>query len=410
MPEADELGTHLELIADIGREFAATLDIDQTLHTAVERIAQQVGAEAGSLFLADEESGELVCHASVGPNPITGLRLQPGQGIVGRSVRENRCEMVRDVSQDPAFAASVDATTGFRTRSILSAPLSVQGRCLGAVELLNKRGGNGLFDDRDMHLLQTMTSSAALALLNTRFAADLMERERTQRELELAAEIQRSLLPRPRPPPFPVAGVNVPARGVSGDFYDFLDVGDGRIGFAIGDVSGKGMNAALLGAKTSSLYRLLARDALRPARILDRINTELCDTAARGMFVTMVTGVYELASGCVTLANAGHEPPILYCRDGSSVAVPATSPPVGILADASFEPQELKLERGTLYAFTDGLTESLDETGEPLGSEGVVELIRRYAGLPLAERLDALVAHVRREPLRDDITVLGIDG
>ena len=117
------------------------------------------------------------------------------------------------------------------------APLSVQGRCLGAIELLNKRGGDGLFDDRDQHLLLSMASSAALALLNTRFAIELMKRERIQRELELAAEIQRGLLPKRQPAPFPIAGANAPARVVSGDFFDFLLVGESRIHFAVGDVS-----------------------------------------------------------------------------------------------------------------------------------------------------------------------------
>ena len=410
MAGANELGTHLELIAEVGREFAATLDVDHTLETAVKRIAAWVEAEEGGVFLVDEETGELVCRACTGPTQITGLRLQPGEGIVGRSVRENRCELVRDVSTDPSFAAGVDVTTGFKTRSILCAPLSVQGRCLGAIELLNKRGGDGLFDERDRQLLQSMASSAALALLNTRFAAELMERERTQRELELAAEIQRSLLPKRQPAPFPVAGANEPARVVSGDFFDFLEVGEGRIHFAVGDVSGKGMNAALLGAKTASLYRFLARGGREPEDILALLNAELCETSARGMFVTMVAACYDTGTGSVRLANAGHEPPLLQRGDGSFIALPAQAVPLGILSETAFAPHELKLDQGTLYVFTDGFTEARGLQGDQLGQAGLEQLVRQYAALPLAERLDALVAHVSREPLRDDATVLGVDG
>ena len=410
MAGADELGTHLELIAEIGREFASTLDVDRTLETAVKRIAAWVGAEEGGVFLVDEQTGELVCRACTGPTEITGLRLEPGQGIVGRSVRENRCELVRDVSADPSFASGVDATTGFKTRSILCAPLSVQERCLGAIELLNKRGGDGLFDDRDQHLLLSMASSAALALLNTRFAIELMKRERIQRELELAAEIQRGLLPKRQPAPFPVAGANAPARVVSGDFFDFLLVGESRIHFAVGDVSGKGMNAALLGAKTASLYRFLARGGHEPEDILARLNAELCETSARGMFVTMVAASYDMATGRVRLANAGHEPPLLHRRDGSFFAVLPRAVPLGILPDTEFAPHELKLDQGTLYVFTDGFTEAPGPEGDQLGLAGLEQLVRHYAGLRLGERLDALVAHVSRDPLRDDATVLGVDG
>ncbi len=409
MPGADELGTHLELIAEIGSEFAATLDIDRTLAKAVQRIQDQIGAEEGAVFLVDEQTGELVCHACSGPTQITGLRLQPGRGVVGRSVAEDHCELIRDVSTDSGFEPAVDATTGFQTRSILCAPLSVQGRSLGAIELLNKRGG-GLFDDSDRHLLQTMASSAALAILNARFAADLMERERTQRELELAAEIQRGLLPRREPPPFPVAGANVPARGVSGDFFDILTLAPGRIGFAVGDVSGKGINAALLGAKTASLYRCMARDGGKPAEILARLNADLCDTSTRGMFVTMVTGFYEPGAGRVCLANAGHEPPLLHRRDGSFAKFPAQAPPVGILPTTRYEPLEIKLNQGALYVVTDGFTEARSADGALLGGSGLEHLVRKYADLPLGKRLDALVAHVSREPVRDDITVLAVDG
>ncbi len=410
MPGADELGTHLELIAELGREFASTLDVDSTLGTAVKRITAWVGAEEGAVSLVDEETGELVCRACTGPTEITGLRLEQGQGIVGRSVRENRCEFVRDVSTDPNFEAGVDATTGFKTRSILCAPLSVQGRCLGAIELLNKRGGEGLFDEEDKHLLQSMASSAALALLNTRFATELMERERTQRELELAAEIQRSLLPKRELPPFPVAGASAPARVVSGDFFDFLRAGEGRIHFAVGDVSGKGINAALLGAKTSGLYRFLARGGHEPEVILRRLNAEICETSTRGMFVTMVAACYETSTGRIRLANAGHEPPLLQRQDGSFVALPAQAVPLGIVPDTKFATHELKLDHGALYVFTDGFTEAHGPDGNQLGRRGLEQLVRRYADLPLGGRLDALVAHVSREPLRDDATVLGVDG
>ena len=253
------LVSSLELLADMGRDFATSLDLEGTLRRALVRITDYLDASGGALFLLDEDGAILRCEACVGESEITGLTLKSDQGIVGRSVRTNAGEVVRNARDDPAFDSSVDAETGVITRSILCAPLSVKDERIGAIELINKRtregSGDGLFDEADLNLLEILSSSAALAILNARMAAALVEQERMRRELELAAEIQRNLLPDPPGDDFPVLGINIPARTVSGDFYDYFPLDDGRIAFCLGDVSGKGMNAALLMAKTASLFR-----------------------------------------------------------------------------------------------------------------------------------------------------------
>ena len=307
----------MELVAALGRDFVSTLDIERTLASALRRIADHVGAEAGSLFMLEAAGKTLRCHASVGPTDIVGLTIAADQGIAGRAVQRNIGEIVRDVSRDPQFNRSVDQKTGFTTRSILCAPLSVKDERIGAIQLINKRGGDGLFDGDDLNLLAVLASSAALAILNARMAAKLVEQERVRRELELAAEIQRSLLPEAEADDFPVHGINRPARTVSGDFFDFFPLADGRICFALGDVSGKGMNAALLMAKAASLFRCLGKTIHQPGRLLAQINAEIAETATLGMFITMVVGIYDPRTGIARFSNAGHEPLQLYAPDGS---------------------------------------------------------------------------------------------
>src|SRR5690606_38253973 len=182
---------------------------------------------------------------------------------------------------------------------------------------------------------------------------------RERHELELAAEIQRDLLPQPSRRDFPVHGINIPARSVSGDFYDILRLPDGRIWFNVGDVSGKGMNAALLMAKTSSLFRCLAKSAEHPGQLLNAINSELCETNSRGMFVTMVGGLFDPATGIVHLTNAGHEPPLHFdFRTERFTPIPADGPPLGIAPGIAgpegFPVTEWNLAGGMLYIFTDG--------------------------------------------------------
>ena len=409
------IAAHLELLADMGRDFAASLDIDASLVLALERITRHLDGEGGALFLLDETGETLRCEASVGVTDITGMTLKSDTGIVGRCVQGNVGEMVRDVAKDSGFYGGVDAETGVTTRSILCAPMSVKDERIGAIELINKRGGDGLFDDADLNVLQSLSSSAALAILNARMAAALVEQERVKRELELAAEIQRSLLPAAQPAPFPVHGVNHPARTVSGDFYDFFTLDDGRVCFNLGDVSGKGMNAALLMAKTASLFRCLGKTLHDPGRLLGLINAEICETATRGMFVTMVGGIFDPATGRLRLANAGHEPPLHHARDGTFDALAAEAPPLGIsigLVDDDVYPEiELDLDGGTLYVFTDGVTEGYLDDGTTFEVEGLMASLTENGGLALADRLDAVVGKVKRgdDALRDDVTILGVE-
>lgn len=409
---SDSYHRQLDLIAEMSHEFATSRDLRGTFQRGLKRVADFIEAEAASLFLVDDETGELVCQACVGPVDITGLRLKSGQGVVGRVVEQNVATIVKDARNDPHFGALVDARTGFVTRSILCAPLSARGQRLGAIELINKTDG-GLFHPGDRQLLRALGASAGLAVVNARLNKAMVEQERMARELELAAGIQRAMLPPEMPDDFPVHGLNHPAHEISGDFFDFLQLADGRIAFAIGDVSGKGFNASLLMTKTCSLFRCLAKSESRPGRLLSVINAELCETAsAGGMFVTMAAGLFDPASGCILLANAGHEPPLLV-HDDAFATFPAGVPPLGIATDmvpANMPETWIGLAGGSLYLFTDGLTETRCQD-RLLGADGVRRLLVEAAGLPPRERLSAVIGQLAPpgSSPRDDLTLLMVE-
>jgi len=406
---------HLELLAKMSGHLAVTLNIEDTIEKALELIAKYVNAEAGSLFLLEDDGLHLTCKASVGPVNIRGVTLKSGEGIVGQCVTENASRIVRDVSTDSNFAQSVDNATGFHTRSILCAPMSTQNKRLGAIELINKKDGDGLFSDTDLMMLKTLTAAAALAVRNARMAEVLVQQERVNREIELAIEMQRSLLPAARPAPFPVCGINLPAYEVSGDFYDFFELDNERIYFSLGDVSGKGMDAALLMSKTASLFRCVGKTLHDPGALMETINRELCETAIHGMFVTMVCGILDTTTGSVRLANAGHEPPLIHRTDGSYTEVPASAPPLGIMpldiGPEGIREEQFTLDGGTLYIFTDGVTEGRLITGQRLGVEGIKAIITRHAGNPSAKRIQSVVSTLGDfgEQRHDDITILAVE-
>lgn len=410
LPETDS-ASHLDLIAEMTGDFVQSHDVEATLHLGLERIARRLGAEAASLFLVDEDTGELVCRANIGPVDVRGLRLAPGTGIVGRTLDLGVPQLVRDTRRDPDFAHSIDAATGFQTRSILCAPMSARGQRLGAIELFNKASGDA-FTQTDSRLLQALAASSALALINARLVADMAEQQGLKRELELAAEIQRAMLPGELPGDSPIHGINLAASGVSGDFYEIMPLADGRIAFAIGDVAGKGMKASLLMAKTSSLFRCLVKREAGPGAVLAAINSELLETRMPGMFVTMAAGLFEPAAGRVVLAIAGHEPPLLL-KDGVFTPIEGDMPPLGIAVELFADgcPESVvELDGGCLYLFTDGLTEARARHDGMLEAEGARALIQSFADLPAGDRLDAVVRSLDDSgSLRDDITLVVIE-
>ncbi len=394
----------LAFLADLSQALALSLDLRKTLDMAVTRIADFMQAEAASLFLLNAETGLLECRICVGPVDISGLKVEVGQGVVGRSVSENATQVVRDARGDARVNASVDAETGFVTRSILCAPLSTAKGAIGALEVINRRDGN-LFDAADAEILRVIAAPAALAINNAQLAQGLVEQERIKRELDLARKIQKSLLPKRRRGDFPIIGVNLPAHEISGDFYDFFDLADGRIAFVIGDVSGKGLDAAFTMVQVASLLRWSGKSAPAPATWLAESNAELCKTMQNGRFVCAVVGQYDRASGSVVLASAGFPPALLH--EGSQFTeLAADGPPLGILAEAVYSEQRIELGKRALYLFSDGATDVRDAQRNTLGSDGLRSLIAGHAELAPEPRLRALIGDLKRLRLVDDTTML----
>jgi sigma-B regulation protein RsbU (phosphoserine phosphatase) len=399
----------LPILAEVSQQLAVSVDLSRTLRESVGYITSYLQAEAGAVFMLDADAGVLECRACVGPVDIHGLRIPADQGIVGRAVTQNACQMVRDAHADPDFSGKVDDATGFVTRSVLCAPLATAQGVIGAIEVINKRGG-GLFDESDRDALRLLAAPTALALNIARMATDLVEQNRIKRELGMARRLQRSLLPKRRRGPYPLRALNLPAREISGDFYDFFDLPDGRIAFAIGDVAGKGLDASFLMVRCASLLRWAGKEGLRPSDWVARVNDELGEAIAPGMFVCLVAGHYDPASKRAVWANAGFPPLLRVGADGETEQFPAEGPPVGILRRMDFPEQHTVLEHASLYLFSDGVTDVRDADGQGLGVEGVEEIVRDLGALPPEPRLRALVRELRQLTVTDDTTLMLIEG
>lgn len=402
-------GELLAFMAEVSQKLAVSVDLSRTLRESVAYVAQYLDAEAVSVFLLTPGTDTLECRACQGPVDILGLRIPVGQGIVGRTVAENRCQMVRDAYADPNFTEAIDSSTGFVTRSVLCAPLATAQGVIGAIEAINKRG-DGLFQDADLVALRLLAAPMALALNVARLAEELLEQNRIRRELGMARRLQRSLLPKRRRGDYPLRAINLSAHEVSGDFYDFFDLPDGRIAFTVGDVAGKGLDASFLMVRCASLLRWAGKEGRRPADWLAQVNDELGEAIAPGMFVCAVAGHYDPATRKAVWANAGFPPLLRVETTGTVERFEATAPPLGILRRLSFPEQACDLAEASLYLFSDGATDVRGAAGTPLGVDGVASLLRRLESLPAAARLRAVVRSLRAFSVTDDMTLMLVTG
>jgi len=394
----------LDFLAELIQALALSTDLRKTLPMALDRIADFMQAEAASLFLVDPVSGLIECRLCVGPVDIVGLKLEVGQGIIGRAVAQNTTQIVRDAQTDARVNVRVDAETGFITRSIICVPLTTGEGPIGAIEVINRRGG-GLFEIEDAVLLETVAAPAALAINNARLVDGLVEQQRIRRELDLARRMQKMLLPKRRRGKFPLIGINLPAHEISGDFYDYFDLPGGRIAFVIGDISGKGLDAAFLMVRVASLLRWCGKDGLAPAQWLARANNESCQTLNEGRFVCALVGQYDRNDGSVVFASAGFPPALLQNAKGFDSFI-ADGPPLGILPDIEYSERRIMLGDDALYFFSDGAIDAREAGQQRIGNEGLRDMIARHTGLAPEPRLRALIGDLKRMQLADDTTVL----
>ena len=402
-----DVSQQLGIIYRMMTAFASSSNMSQTLYEGLDYIREQIGAEAASFFYLHEDRDVLKCEACIGPTDITGLEIPAAAGIVGAVTQSDEMRYVRDTSQDSDFTGAVDAKTGFVTKSMICVPVSGNGKRYGALQLINRLDGN-FFTDNDAALVSVYGKSAALALANSQMTKRMVEADGYQRELRMASKVQESLFPEPQYD-F-IHGINIPKKGVSGDLYDYVMRG-ARLYFCMADVSGKGTDAALVMAKTISLFRAISRDAPDVAQLAARVNAELVETATNGMFVTAIIGAYDAESGEMQCCNAGHEPGLLLQASGAFNYVEASLQPLGIL---DFEAEDIVVETHNLshqrfFCYSDGITEA-EIHGQMLGATKLAEILAQQMDLSVQHQIEHTVQIVRDkvEVLPDDLTVLGL--
>ena len=415
-PSADRLA----LLYRVSQAFNSSLDLDEVLNRVIDEVIAATRAERGSLMLHDA-NGALVFRAARGleQQSIDDPTFQVSRGVVERVAREGR-PLLTSNAQDDQWLRRRESVMVLGLRSILCVPLQHKGATLGVIYVDNRLQA-GLFRPDDLDLLTAIASSAAAAIENARLYQVAVDKGRLERELQVAREVQVSLLPRetPRIDGWEFAARWQPARQVAGDFYDFIPVSlpkDSQaasgLGIVMADVSDKGMPAALFMALSRSIVRASVVQALPPADSITQANRLICADSPNGMFVTLFYAQIDPAAGDMVYVNAGHNPPLLYHADRDGVIrLTGTGMGLGLFDSAQYEQRAARLAPGDfVLMYTDGVTEALDAHGREFGEERLQRLVLDQCAAPaatIASALEqALAAHIGGGAPSDDITFL----
>jgi sigma-B regulation protein RsbU (phosphoserine phosphatase) len=367
--------------------------------------------------MLSDERGELMMRVARGIDQhiIHDPMFQVSLSVIEGVARQGQPVITGDAQLDPRFSMRQSVRL-LGLRSILCVPLRFRERILGVIYVDNRIQA-GLFSQADLDLLNAIAYSAAIAIENARLYQVAVEKGRLERELQMAREVQMSLLPTeiPAAPGWEFAARWLPARQTAGDYYDFIPAAGGQLGMVVADVSDKGMPAALFMALTRSFVRA-SMDPSAPVESMRRANRLICADSQSGMFVTLFYALLDPSRHEITYINAGHNPPLYFqmgrqAGQGALMRLGRTGMALGVEEDSPYEARRLTLKPGDfLVLYTDGVTDALNSDGRSFDMENLESVVlanREKSAAEMATLLErAILGFIGQEPLFDDITVL----
>lgn len=401
----------LSRLLEVSRHLGATIELDPLLAGIEDAALDVLRCERASVFLLDKTSGELFSKVATGDREI---RFPATRGIAGESARRMAVVNVPDAYTDPRFNRAIDQATGFRTRSILTLPMTGHdGELMGVLQLLNKT--DGAFTQDDEELARTLGALAGVALQRQQLLEEYAAKRKLVRDLEIARKIQESILPDAAPPSpgFDITGWNRPADQTGGDAYDFINLGTGRIGIVAGDATGHGIGPALVAVECRALIRALASHTSDLTQILATTNSLLIQDLAGSRYVTLCLAVLDVPASTVSFASAGHGP-LLHYRAATDTfdELEVSGPPLGLFDGSAYPPPPpIHLAPGDMFVVpTDGFYEYARADGEFFGNERIQAVLRAHHAescAVMAEKLyEAVLTFAGGAPQIDDMTVV----
>jgi serine phosphatase RsbU (regulator of sigma subunit) len=397
-----------EKLEQVSQRISSSLDLDELLDLIIDVLRSLVPCDAAGIYLLDRNGEEIQRMVVYGyeVNTDQDAILNLGRGATQLIRGTGAAIILRDLSQYPLY---IDVRGS--ARSALVAPILSNNRLIGVFTL--ECNEQDVYTRNDLALFQKFAHQAALSIEKAQLHQALIEKNKLERELSIARDIQQSFLPRsePRISGFEVAGLNLPSRLVSGDYYDFIKIVEGQWGLVIGDVSGKGIPASLIMASFRASLLAEIRNNYSIRTIMSKVNRLLWESTDANQFVTAFYGVLDESRRILTYCNAGHNPVLLIRQDGSWIGLETGGLVLGAFAQSTYQESYLEIRPDdVLLLYTDGVTEIYDQSEEEFGVDRLLELVKSHRHLS-AKELTSLVQEEILEfaldkTIQDDFTIV----
>jgi len=401
----------LALISKVGVALLASVTLNETLEQIVALVFEAVPADRCMIMMRDEKNPELkVAVARLRDRVGEVGEIRISRSVIDEVVANGKSVLTSDAQADPRFAGGTVMLQG--VRSVLAVPLGVGSNVFGII-YADSPLAEGRFTEDHLKVLTTLASVAAIRVENARLTEEQMERERLEREQQVASEIQQRFLPATAPivTGYELQGISFPCYEIGGDYYDFIQREDGRLVVALGDVSGKGTAAALLMSSLHAAVHAQAdiHDSL--VKTISAVNRYLVDSIPANRFVTLFYAELDPQNGTLSFLNAGHNPPLIVHTGGTMEQLASGGLPLGIMTNADFREGRTKLYPGdVLVIYSDGVSEATNPSGEEFGPTRLYEVVARNLEASaggIRDRIEsALTKFCQGTPAADDITLV----
>jgi phosphoserine phosphatase RsbU/P len=419
---------HLGVLLEVARTLGTGLSLEDVLTAVVDAAIQVTRTERGVLLLANAAGGlQMAVARDAQRGTLRPDQLQVSQSVVKRVADTRRELIVSDTGTDAGGTGQQESVARLELHTVVAIPVDKlpviktldatisthQGELLGVL-YLDSHVPSSAFSDVDREVLRTLAREAATVIENARLFAEARAKARLDHEIEIASQIQHQLLPKQLPnlANVAVAGSTLSCLSVGGDCFDVIELGGGRHGFFVGDVSGKGISAALLATLLQGVFFTTAAMDISLPGVFARVNTYLCDRSGEDRYATVFYGVLD-KMGRFEYVNAGHVPPLLRRKSGALEGLGSANFPVGMFAEAEYQSSRVNLEPGDfLVVYTDGVSEACNVQNELFEESRLRKIVEGYTGDGVEGMAEAIREGVKTftqgAPQSDDITVLVI--
>ncbi|MDZ7692841.1 MAG: GAF domain-containing SpoIIE family protein phosphatase [Balneolaceae bacterium] len=404
--------SELTVLNDVATAISSTQPVEKIIDQIVLKCIKHLNVEEGTVSLHEPGSASSQFQTMIRRQDSSSEKvpIKLDSRLTGWMLKKQTILLSNNIREDDRFNFLDESSYSFR--SILCAPLLVKGNLIGYLAVFNKKGGVE-FSGQDKRLLSIIASQSAQVIENARLYEEEKALLSLQEELRLARDIQLNLLPdsTPQIPGVEIAATTIPAMSVGGDYYDFLDMRSSKIGFCVGDITGKGMPAAMLMANLQATLRSQVMSVDQCDKCLESTNKLLFRSTESTKFATLFLGVLNYENNILEFANGGHDAPLLFRSEGEPELLNSTGLLLGVMEDSVYSKCEVTLGPGDLLlVYSDGITEAMDKKDEEFGLTRLIEMVKKNREKSADDIMNAILEkikdHADGHPQSDDITLI----